>query len=59
MYIFGRIFDKFYAKLIGEILVGMILGPNLLNFIPFTDCLTLFGEIGLIYIVTEGGLGIK
>ena len=55
----GRIVDKFYAKLIGEILVGMILGPNLLNFIPFTDCLTLFGEIGLIYIVTEGGLGIN
>jgi Kef-type K+ transport system membrane component KefB len=43
-------------SLIGEMVVGMVLGPNLLNVVPFPEALTLVGEVGLLLLVLEAGL---
>ena len=47
-------------SLVGEILVGIVLGPNLLEFVPsvFTEAFVLLGEIGLILLVIEAGIDI-
>lgn len=44
--------------LVGEIITGMILGPELLNFAPKPDALMMFGEIGLVMLVLEAGLDV-
>mmetsp|Transcript_519 Transcript_519/g.1590 ORF Transcript_519/g.1590 Transcript_519/m.1590 type:complete len:416 (-) Transcript_519:343-1590(-) len=36
--------------------VGMVLGPELLNVVPFPLALTLVGEVGLLLLVLEAGL---
>ena len=43
-------------SLIGEIVVGMVLGPELLDVVPFPDALQLVGEVGLLLLVLEAGL---
>lgn len=43
-------------SLLGEMIVGMVLGPNLLNVVPFPEALTLVGEVGLLLLVLEAGL---
>jgi Kef-type K+ transport system membrane component KefB len=52
VYIFGL------PSLIGEITCGMILGPPLLNVIPFPEAMVLVGNIGLIGLMLEAGLGL-
>jgi len=44
--------------LVGHIVTGVILGPNLLEFVPYPDALKLYGEIGLNLLVIEAGLHI-
>ena len=48
------------SSLVGEIIVGIVLGPNLLEFVPsvFTEAFVLLGEIGLILLVIEAGIDI-
>ena len=43
-------------SLVGEMVVGMVLGPELLNVVPFPLALTLVGEVGLLLLVLEAGL---
>ena len=45
-------------SLVGEIIVGVILGPNLLEFAPKVGALKMIGEIGLMLLVVEAGLDV-
>lgn len=45
-------------SLVGEILVGIIMGPNLLDIVPIEEAFVLLGEIGLILLVLEAGIDI-
>ena len=44
--------------LVGEILVGVVLGPPLANLMPVPEALMLFGEVGLMLLVLEAGLDV-
>jgi len=53
----GKIVQKAKVpSLIGEIIVGMVLGPNLLDVVPFPEALGIVGEVGLLLLVLEAGL---
>jgi len=58
LYVGGTIFESINASLLGELLVGAIMGPHGLNAIPEVDALRLIGEIGLSLLVFEGGLAV-
>lgn len=45
--------------LVGEILIGLILGPNLLDVVPNAEAFVMLGEIGLILLVVEAGIDIN
>jgi Kef-type K+ transport system membrane component KefB len=45
--------------LVGEIVAGMVLGPEALDFVPYADAFILLGQIGLVLLVLEGGLHIE
>ncbi len=45
-------------SLIGEIIVGVIMGPQLLNLVPMAHALMLYGEVGLMLLVLEAGLDV-
>lgn len=45
-------------SLVGEIFCGILMGPNLLNFVPNVEAFVMFGEIGLILLVLEAGIDI-
>lgn len=56
----GRAFEALnLPALVGEIVVGMILGPGVLDWVPYHDALALLGQIGLLLLVLEGGLHIE
>ncbi len=44
--------------LIGEIIVGICVGPHAANVVPFPDAFKLAGVLGLVLLVLEGGLHI-
>ena len=44
--------------LVGEIMVGVVLGPPLANLMPVPEALMLFGEVGLVLLVLEAGLDV-
>ena len=44
--------------LVGEIAVGVLLGPHVLNWVPQWQALMLYGEVGLILLVVEAGLDV-
>ena len=39
--------------LIGEILIGVLLGPHLLDVVPMYEALMLYGEVGLMLLVLK------
>ncbi|CAB9510410.1 regulated potassium-efflux system protein KefC [Seminavis robusta] len=45
-------------SLVGEIVAGFLLGPPLANFVPFPGALVLAGNIGLIGLILESGIGL-
>lgn len=45
-------------SLVGEIFVGILLGPNLAGYVPFAISFVMLGEIGLILLVLEAGIDI-
>ena len=56
----GKLFARCgLPSLVGEIVVGIILGPNLLNFVPYSDALIVIGEIGLVLLVLEAGIDVS
>lgn len=59
LYVGGCVFSLLYAQIIGEIITGLVLGKDVLNWLPFDEAITLLGEIGLVFIVMEGGLSVN
>lgn len=50
IYIGGQIASRLLRmpNLVGEIIVGILLGPPLANYVPFAEAWVLFGEIGYV-----------
>lgn len=44
------------SPIIGQILAGLVVGPALLDVIPFVDAFRLLGKIGVMILVVESGL---
>eukprot|EP01084_Bolivina_argentea_P314685 545059_1 len=56
----GKVFARCgLPSLVGEILCGIILGPNLLGFVPYSDALVVIGEVGLVLLVLEAGIDVS
>jgi Kef-type K+ transport system membrane component KefB len=47
------------AALVAEIVVGMVLGPPVLDVVPYVPALTIIGQLGLLLLVLEGGINIE
>ena len=45
--------------LVGEIIVGIVLGPNFMDFVPYSDAMVVIGEIGLVLLVLEAGIDVS
>lgn len=60
VYVMGYIFDRvFYCPaLVGQIAAGIILGPQLIDLVPYEEAFVLLGEIGLVLLVIEAGVDI-
>lgn len=60
IYGFGLIFERvlFCPALVGQIAAGIVLGPELLNIVPYVEAFVLLGEIGLVLLVIEAGVDI-
>jgi len=60
IYLMGAIAQKFMKmpSLVGEIFAGILLGPNLADFVPNPEAFVMLGEIGLILLVLEAGIDI-
>lgn len=57
LWVVGKISVKINVpSIVGEIVAGLIFGPNLLNLAPFSDVLKMIGECGLILLVIEAGI---
>lgn len=57
----GGLFAARFLKmpaLVGEIIVGILLGPPLADYVPYAEAFVMFGEIGLIFLVVEAGIDI-
>ena len=54
----GKLGELVHAPLVGEIVVGLLLGPSGANFIPEPDGVVLLGNLGLCVLVMTGGLSI-
>lgn len=57
----GTISEEYLScpALIAEIVIGCILGPEVLNVVPEVDGISMVGLLGLLLIVLEGGLHIE
>eukprot|EP00584_Thalassiosira_punctigera_P009402 CAMPEP_0172543510 /NCGR_PEP_ID=MMETSP1067-20121228/13882_1 /TAXON_ID=265564 ORGANISM="Thalassiosira punctigera, Strain Tpunct2005C2" /NCGR_SAMPLE_ID=MMETSP1067 /ASSEMBLY_ACC=CAM_ASM_000444 /LENGTH=824 /DNA_ID=CAMNT_0013329939 /DNA_START=341 /DNA_END=2815 /DNA_ORIENTATION=+ len=60
IYVGGQIAARLLRmpSLVGEIFVGIALGPNLAGYVPFPISFVMLGEIGLILLVIEAGIDI-
>lgn len=60
VYVSGTIAKRFLKMpcLVGEIVAGILIGPPLADFVPNPEAWVLLGEIGLILLVIEAGIGI-
>ena len=57
LYLVGELARRCGAPaLVGEIIVGLVLGPYGLDVVPQTRACTIAGELGLALLVLEGGL---
>ena len=60
IYVGGQIASRLLRmpSLVGEIFVGILLGPNLAAYVPHPISYVMLGEIGLILLVIEAGIDI-
>jgi Kef-type K+ transport system membrane component KefB len=56
VWVAGELFALVRAPLVGQIVVGLVLGPGLLDVVPHADALALVGLVGLLLLVEGGGL---
>lgn len=52
IYVSGQVFSKYLLMpdLVGEIICGIVLGPELLDFVPNPEAWVLFGELGYVFL---------
>ena len=56
--IFGTVGKKIgMPEVVGEILAGLVIGPAVFGFVQESDFLSMMGEIGVIMLMFEAGLG--
>ena len=59
VFIAGQVAERLgMPSLVGEIIVGFLLGPPLADFVPYAEAIVLFGDIGLILLILEAGIDI-
>eukprot|EP00804_Cyclotella_cryptica_P028486 CCRYP_014781-RA/>CCRYP_014781-RA protein AED:0.02 eAED:0.02 QI:317/1/1/1/1/1/3/2257/834 len=60
IYVGGQLASRLLRmpSLVGEIFVGILLGPNLADYVPYPISFVMLGEIGLILLVIEAGIDI-
>jgi hypothetical protein len=60
IYVAGQLASRLLRlpSLVGEIFAGILLGPNLADYVPYPSSFVMLGEIGLILLVIEAGIGI-
>ena len=60
IYVGGQIAARLLRmpSLVGEIFAGILLGPNLADYVPYPISFVMLGEIGLILLVIEAGIDI-
>jgi len=60
IYVGGQIASRLLRmpSLVGEIFVGILLGPNLAAYVPHPISFVMLGEVGLILLVIEAGIDI-
>ncbi|KOO36468.1 hypothetical protein Ctob_014421 [Chrysochromulina tobinii] len=59
VWVTGKCFHRIGCPaLVGEIVVGGLLGPNFANVVPEHHALVLYGEVGLMLLVIEAGLDV-
>merc|ERR1719326_352356 len=59
VWVFGRLFARIHAQLVGEIIAGIILSEYVIDWLPPEDAVVILGQIGLIMLVLGGGLSIQ
>lgn len=52
----GELFGLVRAPLVGQIVVGLLLGPGLLDLVRHSEAFALVGLVGLLLLVEGGGL---
>ncbi|EGD83060.1 hypothetical protein PTSG_03697 [Salpingoeca rosetta] len=55
----GRLFSLIHAQLVGEILAGILLSQDVIGWLPPMDLIVILGQVGLIFLVLEGGMSIN
>jgi Kef-type K+ transport system membrane component KefB len=55
IWVAGELFGLVRAPLVGQMVVGLLLGPGLLDLVPHSEAFALVGLVGLLLLV-EGGL---
>lgn len=60
VYFSGFISARFFSMptLVGEILAGIVFGPNCLDLVPNAEAFVMLGELGLVLLVLEAGIDI-
>jgi len=60
IYVSGQVASRFLKMpdLVGEIVCGIVMGPELLNFVHNPEAWVMFGELGLVLLVIEAGIDI-
>lgn len=52
IYVSGQVFSRYLLMpdLVGEIICGIVLGPELLDFVPNPEAWVMFGELGYVFL---------
>ncbi|KAL7574747.1 hypothetical protein ACA910_017311 [Epithemia clementina (nom. ined.)] len=59
LYLGGKLAQKGrMPAFVGEVVVGMLLGPPLAKFVPSPEAFVLLGEIGLILMIVQSGMNV-
>ena len=58
--LFSVLFERCFrtSPLLGQIVAGLVLGPALLDWVPFPTAAALLGKVGVMLLVVESGLSV-
>jgi Kef-type K+ transport system membrane component KefB len=57
-FVLGQVGGLIHAQLVGEIVAGVLLGDEVMGWLPYQDAIQLLGRVGLVLLVMEGGLSV-